>query len=56
MKCFYYLSPTLADTSKIADDLRRSGVSDWFIHVVSSNEAGLQHQRLRFMPSPEKIR
>lgn len=47
MKCFYYLSPTLADTSNIAEDLRRSGVSDWFIHIVSKNEAGLQHQRLR---------
>jgi hypothetical protein len=47
MKCFYYLSPTLAETSKISDDLRASGVNDWFIHIVSKNEAGLQRQRLR---------
>jgi hypothetical protein len=46
MKCFYYLSPTLADTGKIADDLHTSGVSDWFIHIVSKNEAGLHRLRL----------
>jgi hypothetical protein len=47
MKCFYYLSPTLADTRNISDDLHRSGVGDWFIHIVSKNEAGLHHQSLR---------
>lgn len=45
MKCSYYLSPTLADTSKIAEDLHESGVSNWFIHIVSKDEAGLHHLR-----------
>lgn len=46
MKCFYYLSPTLADTEHIADDLHKSGVSDWFIHVISKNEAELERKHL----------
>jgi hypothetical protein len=46
MKCFYYLSPTLADTSKIAEDLHQAGVSDSFIHIVSKNEAGVRRLHL----------
>lgn len=46
MKCFYYLSPNLAETSRITDDLHESGVNDWFIHIVSRNEAGLNRLRL----------
>jgi len=46
MKCFYYLSPTLADTGRASDDLHNSGVNDWFIHIISKNEAGLQRKHL----------
>lgn len=46
MKCFYYLSPTLADTEHISDDLHKSGVSDWFIHIISKNEADLERKHL----------
>jgi len=46
MKCFYYLSPTLADTEHVSDDLHKSGVNDWFIHIISKNEEGLSRHRL----------
>lgn len=46
MKCFYYLSPTLADTEHVTEDLHASGVSDWFIHIISKNEAGLNRCHL----------
>jgi hypothetical protein len=46
MKCFYYLSPSLVETGRIADDLRKSGVNHWFIHVISENEAGLSRHQL----------
>jgi len=46
MKCFYYLSPTLADTEHVSDDLHASGVSDWFIHIISKNEADLDRKHL----------
>lgn len=48
MKCYYYLSPTLAETESVSDDLHKSGVNDWFIHIISSskNEAGLQRRHL----------
>ena len=46
MKCFYYLSPTLADTEHVSDDLHKSGVDDWFIHIISKNEDGLGRHRL----------
>jgi hypothetical protein len=46
MKCFYYLSPTLADTEHVSDDLHASGVNDWFIHIITKNEEGLSRYRL----------
>lgn len=46
MKCLYYLAPTLNETSRIAADLRDAGVHDWFMHVVSKDEAGLKRQQL----------
>jgi len=46
MKCMYFLAPTLASTSSIARDLREAGVNDWFLHVVSRDEAGLNKQRI----------
>ncbi len=47
MKCLYYLAPTLAETHRISDDLHDAGVSDWFLHVVSKDEAGLKREHLR---------
>jgi hypothetical protein len=46
MKCLYYVAPTLADTSDIADDLHEVGVKDFFLHVISRDEAGLKKQHV----------
>ncbi len=46
MKCLYYLAPTLNETHRISDDLHDAGVNDWFIHVVSKDEAGLKKEQL----------
>lgn len=46
MKCYYYLSPTLESTEAITNDLHESGVNDWFIHIVSRDEAGLSRKHL----------
>jgi hypothetical protein len=46
MKCLYYLAPTLHDTHQISDDLHDAGVNDWFMHVVSKDEAGLKREKL----------
>ena len=46
MKTMYYLTSTLGSTQSIADELHRVGVSDWFIHVLSNDESGLNKQHL----------
>lgn len=46
MKCYYFLSPTLESTESISEDLRTSGVADWFIHIISKDEAGLNKKKL----------
>lgn len=46
MKCLYYLAPTLDSTHTISDDLHVVGVKDWFIHVISNDEAGLKKERI----------
>jgi hypothetical protein len=46
MKCLYYLAPTLNETHRISDDLHEAGVNDWFLHVVSKDEAGLKKEQL----------
>ena len=46
MKCLYYLSPTLDETHRISDDLHNAGVNDWFLHVVSRDEAGLKREQI----------
>lgn len=46
MKCIYYLSPTLASTEVICDDLHDAGVDDWFMHIISRDEDGLSRRRL----------
>ena len=46
MKCLYFLSPDLVSTKKVSDDLHAVGIDDWFIHVVSKDEAGLRKERI----------
>jgi hypothetical protein len=46
MKCFYYLSPSLASTEQISNDLHSAGIKDFFIHVVSKDESGLRKQHV----------
>lgn len=46
MKAMYYLTSTLSSTQSIADELHRAGVKDWFIHVVSNDESGINKQHL----------
>ncbi len=47
MKCLYYLAPTLDSTHRIADDVRAVGVDEFFLHVISRDEAGLQAQHIQ---------
>lgn len=46
MKCLYYLTSTIDSTRKITDDLHRAGIDDWFIHVLSKDEAGLKKDKI----------
>jgi hypothetical protein len=46
MKCLYYLTSTLDSTRKITDDLHQAGIDDWFIHVLSKDEAGLKKEKI----------
>ncbi|MGI9275566.1 MAG: hypothetical protein ACR2PT_12065 [Endozoicomonas sp.] len=46
MKRLYYLTDTLGSVSKISDDLHQDGITDWNIHVLSKDEAGLYHRHV----------
>jgi hypothetical protein len=46
MRCLYYLAPTLETTHNVSDVLHDIGVDDWFIHVVSRDEAGLKREQI----------
>ena len=46
MNCLYYLAPTLESTRAVSDDLHAIGVKDWYIHVISNDEAGLKKERI----------
>jgi len=46
MKCLYYLAPTLDSTHGISDDLHQVGIMDFFVHVISRDEAGLKKQHI----------
>jgi hypothetical protein len=46
MKCLYYLSPTLASTEQISEDLHSTGIKDFYIHVVSKDESGLRQHHI----------
>jgi len=46
MKCLYYLTSTLDSTREITKDLHQAGIDDWFIHVLSKDEAGLKKEKI----------
>jgi hypothetical protein len=46
MKTMYYLAPTLISAHTISEDLHKAGVKDWFLHVISNDEAGLNKEHL----------
>ena len=46
MKCLYYLAPTLDSTQHISNDVQAVGVKDFFLHVISRDEAGLTKQHI----------
>lgn len=46
MKCLYYPAPTLDSAQHISDDLHALGVKDFFLHVISKDEAGLKQQNI----------
>jgi hypothetical protein len=46
MKCLYYLAPTLDSTHRIAEDVHAVGVDEFFLHVISRDEAGLHAQHI----------
>lgn len=46
MKCLYYLSPNLDVSKRVSDDLHNIGITDWYIHVISKDEAGLNQKHL----------
>lgn len=46
MKCLYYLAPDLSSTHQISDDLHQEGVSDFYLHVISRDKAGLKKEHI----------
>ena len=46
MKRLYYLTDTLDSVSKISTNLHQDGITDWNIHVLSKDEAGLYHRHV----------
>lgn len=46
MRCLYYISSTLDSTRKVIKDLHHAGIDDWFIHVLSKDEAGLKKEKI----------
>src|SRR5260221_956503 len=46
MKCLYYMAPTLDSARQISDDLHADGVRDFFLHVISKDEAGIDEMHI----------
>lgn len=46
MKRLYYLTDSLDSVTRIVEDLHRDGITDWHLHVLSRNEAGLYHRQI----------
>ena len=59
MQCLYYLAPTLNSARIISDDLHAVGIKDWYLHVISKDEAGLKKERVHssnYMETMDLIR
>jgi len=46
MKCMYYLAPNLISTHQVSEDLRDVGIDDWYVHVITKDEAGLKNEKI----------
>lgn len=46
MKRLYYLTDSLESVTQITGDLHQDGITDWHLHVLSRNEAGLYHRKV----------
>ena len=46
MKCMYYLAPNLVSTHQVSEDLHDVGITDWNVHVISKDEAGLKRENI----------
>lgn len=46
MKRLYYLTRSLDSVTRISEDLHQKGITDWHLHVLSRNEAGLYHRQV----------
>ena len=46
MKCLYYLSPDLDATRRVSEEVKTLGISEWFMHVISRDEAGLKREHI----------
>jgi hypothetical protein len=46
VKCLYYLTPTLAATDQVSADLHEVGVMDFYLHVISRDQAGLKRRQI----------
>jgi hypothetical protein len=46
VKCIYFLTPTIASTDQVSSDLHAVGVKDFYLHVISRDQAGLKRHQI----------
>lgn len=46
MKCLYYPAPTLDCARQVSDDLHALGLEDFYLHVITQDEAGLKQRNV----------
>jgi hypothetical protein len=46
MKCLYYPAPTLDCAQQVSDDLHALGLEDFYLHVITKDEAGLRQRNI----------
>ena len=46
MKCLYYPAPTLDCARQVSDDLHALGLEDFYLHVITKDEAGLKQRNI----------
>ena len=46
MKCLYYLTRTIGATDQVSADLHEVGVMDFYLHVISRDQAGLKRHQI----------